>query len=293
MRKLTPEGEQAVKDIAQRYGVSFDAIATMLNAVANGGGTMAQFNHPEFGGGGQWMQGGMTMVGDMFNHGLKSQVDSVCYELSNLLASSSVFAPIPVRKEPAMQQGAPTQFSSQSQSSGANVSVYMSQNGMGGQWWPEDLGQPSATGSQNDMQYAYFPNIRRLALNAFGGVGVYDTLDHNISGFGQQQSGDASITFSSQYGVVSLNSLPRVDNVQPDVTTEPSASAPKVEEAEPNFAVEEGMADPLGDNQGVGSVSESQEDVFALLERLAQLRDAKIINDKDFEAKKQELLDRI
>ena len=73
--------------MAQRHGFSFDAVATMLNAVANGNGTMAQFSHPEFSGSGQWMRGGMTMVSDMFNNHLKSRVDNLCSELSNLIAS--------------------------------------------------------------------------------------------------------------------------------------------------------------------------------------------------------------
>jgi hypothetical protein len=48
--------------------------------VAAGGGTLAQFNcnHPELGGNGQWMSGGMTMVGDMFNYGLKATVSGLC-----------------------------------------------------------------------------------------------------------------------------------------------------------------------------------------------------------------------
>ncbi|ACT58354.1 SHOCT domain-containing protein [Hirschia baltica] len=282
MRKLSPQGEQSVNEIAQRYGVSFDAIATMLNAVANGGGTMAQFSHPEFGGSGQWMQGGMTMVGDMFNHGLKAQVDNVCYELSGLLANTQPFAPVPVRKAPAHQQN----NSFQSQSQGNGFSFYMTQ---GGAWWPEELGQPSATGSQNDMQYAYFPNMRRLALNAYGSVGVYDTLDHNIGGFGQQQSGDASITFSSQYGIVSLNSLPRVDNVVPkaEVKAEPSSiEMPRTMQQAPNDIEESQQASPVK-----GDAKES--DIFELLERLAGLRDAKVISEDDFEAKKQDILARI
>lgn len=284
MRKLSPQGEQAISEMALRYGVSFDAMASMLDAVANGGGTMAQFSHPEFGGSGQWMQGGMTMVGDMFNHGLKAQVDNVCYELSNLLASSQPFAPIPVRKAPANQQSR----SFQSQSQGNGTSFYMTQ---GGAWWPEELGQPSATGSQNDMQYAYFPNVRRLALNAYGSVGVYDTLDHNIGGFGQQQSGDASITFSSQYGIISLNSLPRVDGIQSNSVAEadiaptnvsaPNNTEPELEEEKPAPAMEE------------VAIASGQTDVFELLERLAALRDADVISLEDFETKKQDLLSRI
>ena len=59
---------------------------TLLQALVNGNGMMAQFNHRELGGNGQWMLGGMTMVGDMFNHGLKAKVDGLCSELSQLLA---------------------------------------------------------------------------------------------------------------------------------------------------------------------------------------------------------------
>jgi hypothetical protein len=70
MNQLTPEAQNALQNLAQRYGVSVDAVTSMLFAVSNGGGTMAQFNVPELGGSGQWMQGGMTMVGDMFNYGL-------------------------------------------------------------------------------------------------------------------------------------------------------------------------------------------------------------------------------
>jgi hypothetical protein len=55
---------------------------------------MAQFNRPELGGSGQWMRGGMTLVGDMFNYGLKSKVDGLCSELSQLFAAEP-FMPDP------------------------------------------------------------------------------------------------------------------------------------------------------------------------------------------------------
>ena len=66
---------------------------TMLQAVVNGNGSMAQFSHPELGGSGQWMRGGMTMVGDMFNYGLKSKVDGLCSELSQLLGQQPFVPP--------------------------------------------------------------------------------------------------------------------------------------------------------------------------------------------------------
>ena len=64
--QLTSEGQQHVTALAQRYGVSTEAVVTLLQALLHGHGTMAQFDHPELGGRGQWMPGGMVMVGDMF-----------------------------------------------------------------------------------------------------------------------------------------------------------------------------------------------------------------------------------
>ena len=78
MQQLTPSANIAIQNLAQRYGVSVDAVMTLLFAVSAGGGTMAQFYHPALGGGGQWMRGGMTMVGDMFNHGLQATVSGLC-----------------------------------------------------------------------------------------------------------------------------------------------------------------------------------------------------------------------
>ena len=83
-------------------------------------------------------------------------------------------------------------------------------------WWPSELGSPSATGSQNNLKYAYFAGSRRLAVDSGGGIWVYDTQDHQIGGFGQQQGLGNSIVFTSQYGTVNLSSLPVVSrNGQP------------------------------------------------------------------------------
>ena len=43
------------------------------------------------------MRGGMTMVGDMFNYGLKAKVDGLCSELSQILATQP-FVAIPPRR---------------------------------------------------------------------------------------------------------------------------------------------------------------------------------------------------
>src|SRR4051794_13191231 len=168
MQPLTASGEAAVQNLAHRYGVSLDAAKTLLFAVNAGGGTMAQFYHPELGGGGQWMRGGMTMVGDMFNSGLQSTVSGLCSELSSLLNSMQVFAPLP----PSSQGGG-----------------YF--GGGSNNWWPNELGSPSSSGGQNDSRYAYFPNPRRLAIQRNGQVTIYDTLDHSIGGVQQQQGGNS------------------------------------------------------------------------------------------------------
>src|ERR1700681_5114181 len=84
--RLTDQGLQKISDLAEHYGVSADAVMTLLQALLNSKGTMAQFDHRELGGAGQWMPGGMTMVGDMFNHGLKAKVDGLCSELSKIFA---------------------------------------------------------------------------------------------------------------------------------------------------------------------------------------------------------------
>ena len=88
---VTPEAANAIADIAQRHGLSQEAVLGMLVALREGGGTMAQFNVPELGGNGQWMRGGMTMVGNMFDNALKARVDTLCGELAQLLTTTSVF----------------------------------------------------------------------------------------------------------------------------------------------------------------------------------------------------------
>src|ERR1700724_1704902 len=120
-RQLTPGGEQAIQDLAERYGVSADAVRTLLFAVSAGGGTLAQFNHPELGGNGQWMSGGMTMVGDMFNYGLNAHVSGLCWELSSLLSAQQVFVPRPAQR-----------------AGGGFVAP-------GNAWWPAERGSPSPT----------------------------------------------------------------------------------------------------------------------------------------------------
>lgn len=191
MPTLTEPGRQTIDALARRYGVSNDAVTTLIRALTSGNGSMAQFRHPELGGAGQWMRGGMTMIGDMFNQGLKARVDGLCNELAGLLTDQPSLA----------SAGAP-----EGQGQGGLPPV----RGGSGSWWPDGLGSPNSSGGQNDVRYAYFAGKHRLAVEADGRVTLYDTGDHQINGVSQQQGSTRSLTFTSQHGTVDLDSLPVV-----------------------------------------------------------------------------------
>jgi hypothetical protein len=74
-------------------------------------------------------------------------------------------------------------------------------------WWPDDLGQPSTSGSQNGIRYAFFPGKRRLLIEQGGKLTTYDSGDHRISGVSQQGGQGQSLTFTSQKGAVKLDEL--------------------------------------------------------------------------------------
>ena len=77
-------------------------------------------------------------------------------------------------------------------------------------WWPDNLGEPSTSGSQNDMRYAFFPDRHRLLIDDHGTISAYDTGDHRISGVSQQQNSGHNVAFTSQNGVVDLKALKQV-----------------------------------------------------------------------------------
>src|ERR1700757_1626186 len=189
---VTPEVETAIADIARRHGLSREAVLSMLWAIHVGGGTMAQFSIPELGGSGQWMQGGMTMVGgNMFDNALKARVDALCGELAQLLATTAVFPPSAT-------------------------------------WWPANLGVPSSVGGQNTVRYAIFPSTRRLAIQIKGVTKVFDTGEHHIGGVQQQQQGGAfgSVGFTSQFGTFDISELSEL-GTQGVAETPAAAPAPR------------------------------------------------------------------
>jgi hypothetical protein len=178
--------EGFISRVSIRHSVSADAVRTILRALRSGGGTMAQFSHPDFGGMSQWSPG-MTMVGDMFNNTLKSKLDAVCTELAAYVAET------PSTRRGVDREDTIVSYRSAKQSS---------------DWWPTGLGTPSAVGAQNDLRYAVFP--RRLAIKDGDHVEVYDTGNHRIFGVAQAQSADQTLTFTSQNGLVRVRDLPKV-----------------------------------------------------------------------------------
>ncbi len=77
-------------------------------------------------------------------------------------------------------------------------------------WWPAELGEPSTSGGQNDVKYAFFADKQRLAIQQDGAITVYDSGEHRISGVSQQQGGHRSLAFASQLGTVDLDRLTRL-----------------------------------------------------------------------------------
>jgi len=280
---VNPEVESAIADIARRHGLSREAVLSMLFAMHVGGGTMAQFSIPELGGSGQWMQGGMTMVGgNMFDNALKARVDALCGELAQLLATTAVFPPSAT-------------------------------------WWPANLGVPSSVGGQNTVRYAIFPSTRRLAIQINGVTKVFDTGEHHIGGVQQQQGGGGmqqqqqgggvqqqqpggaygSVTFTSEFGTFDVSSLPEVSTQR--VTGTPAAAhapqhaahAPQHQsqyqsEPAPQFAPQTQAPEPAFGASGVDSAA-----IVAAIESLAGLHERGILSDEEFAAKKAELLGRL
>ncbi|TQK03529.1 SHOCT domain-containing protein [Herbaspirillum sp. SJZ107] len=310
MRQLSPAGQQLIDDIAKRYGYSTEAVLGMLQAVINGNGRMAQFNHPEFSGSGQWMSGGMTMVSDMFNNSLKASIDKLCAELAQLVATQPDL--LGSGSFQSQQQGGQQQAShgagrddvawhQAAAGSGASLFVAPAPGGAA-DWWGPGLGRPDSTGAQNGVRYAYFAQARRLAIDVNGKVTVYDTQDHRIGGFSQQQSLGGSLGFTSQHGLIDVAKLPvvSVDGAAPAVPPSqaaPAASpAPAVSPApvaSPPSAASPAPAPSAAAAQPANAVNAAGMDIFAMIDRLAELRSRNILTEAEFNAKKTELLARL
>jgi hypothetical protein len=154
------------------------------------------------------------------------------------------------------------------------------------------------------MRYAVFPETRRLAIEVAGRMDVYDTGDHRISGVSQQQSGDQSLAFVSQYGLVKVADLPSVSPTP--VAGPPSAASPEKRPQERSIAdrarsptrptVTSTPARSEASFPGDAfrpARSSSADEIISLIQKLSALKDKGILTEAEFEAKKSELLARL
>ena len=202
-----------------------------------------------------------VVVGDMFNSGLKARVDALCNDLAGFLTSQP-----PANDEAGSFQG-----------QGGGVSLFVAGAGAASPWWPAELGSPASTGAQNDLRYAYFPGPRRLAIHEAGRLSVYETGEHRISGFSQQQSGDRSLTFTSQHGLVRVADLPLVFH-EGDQTRNPSPpQAPGIMSRPP----------PQPPAAPAPAAAQATEDILKTIERLAELRQKDVLTRMSSRPRKQ------
>lgn len=256
MRDDASERRTNLSTIADRHGVSIEAVQHLIRALEAGHGTMAQFDHPELGGLGQWSRGGMIMVGRMNDHALRAKIDALCTELAATL-------PLPET------HGVP----------GA------------GNWWPDGLGVPSSVGAQGGTRYAFFPASRRLAVETNGRVALYDLGDREVTGVSQQQGGSASFRFSGPTGSFALQDLKPIDSepVSPPPEDLPRAKPDEAVGSPGGAAAVPPRSEPIPARQP----TMDSEEILTILERLAELHRKGVLTDAEFTDKKTQMLARI
>jgi len=172
---------ERLKQLAKQHGFSEAAVQSMFIALQRGNGKMAQFNHPEFGGSGQWMPG-MMMISDMFNNALKARVQGLC---------ESIVA----------------EMGEQLTTTTMNMDFMQS-----AVWWDSEFGSPSSSGGQNQIEYAYFQSKDRLFVKKYKKIHVYNTTGHVIKGVSQQQSNTTqTLEFNTSTGTVAETDLELIE----------------------------------------------------------------------------------
>lgn len=274
MKSLTSSGKQKVEDIAAKYNLKTETVESLLKAVVQGNGTMAQFDIAELGGSGQWMKGGMTMVGDMFNNSLKGTVDKLCTELSELV-SSHVLYEVSDDETPRTQTEGRHAVNNTSSS------------------WPSVFGNPTSSGSQNNFRYAYFAPVRRLVVEENGKRAIYDTKHHNITGISQQQGQGNSYKFTSQDGPVDLGSLDLISEPTGQTQPTPEIAYDVISTADlRSEGIDRSPADRSPADRSPTDRS-PQDIIIATIEKVNVLFEKGQISEEEFKAKKQELLSRL
>ncbi len=155
--------KKEIKSLAKKYGFSEETVEVLLNGLVQNGGSQVQFNIAELGGMGQW-QGGMVMIGDMFNNMLKNKVSNLCYELAELSRN------LPEAKSKVAKS--------------------------------KEEDKITFKGTQNEIGYQYFASKNRLEILNNGKVKAkYDTTGFELTGAQQQQnSSEKDFKFQDKSG---------------------------------------------------------------------------------------------
>jgi hypothetical protein len=181
--------QDVIPQIAQRYQVPEPIVRELYRQLQATGGRQCQLSCPEFGGQAQWMPG-MVLVSRPTDHQLRARVDGLCSELAAIVQGSDTSAPAALNRE-----------AGTAPASGC-VSLPAGES-----WWPASFGHPAASGDQNGIRYAYFPQYQRLLLQQGARIDAYDTGDLQITGAGRQQGNAHTLTFSTDRGPIDVKKL--------------------------------------------------------------------------------------
>jgi hypothetical protein len=88
--------------------------------------------------------------------------------------------------------------------------VATKESGIGGEWWPGDLGTASVFGEANGVRFAVLPEIRRIAIATGGSIQLYDAGDRVISGVAEFQDENQSLLFKTDSGIVRAVELNKI-----------------------------------------------------------------------------------
>ena len=127
---------------------------------------------------------------------------------------------------------------------------------------------------------------------------MYDTLDHNIGGVQQQQGGaSGSLSFSSQFGTFTVDSLPLADQPNSNNNNNNNNNIPEP----PPFQNQPQQWQPPQPNASysqpqqnfTSGAPQTHDEILATLERLSGLHQKGILSEDEFRSKKAELLSRL
>ena len=204
MRPLTSAGENAVQNLAQRYGVSVDAVRTLLSAVAAGGGSMAQFYHA---GSRRWR----PVDARRHDHGRGHVQQRAAGHGQRTLLGALVAA-----QQPAGLCA---------RSAELELGGFMAS---GNDWWPSELGQPELERRTERRALRLLPERatpRHLAQRPDHRLRHARPQHRRRAAAAGRHSG--SLSFSSQFGTFTVESLPTVVGgaQAPERATEPGSSS--------------------------------------------------------------------